>query len=70
VSLSQVTATDWISHLGHPLCVHFSSLFVESSLLPALSRFGVYHNQLGDDKELLDFVKQKCKAPEGLEGST
>jgi hypothetical protein len=27
VSLSQVTTTDWISHLGHPLCVHLPSSF-------------------------------------------
>jgi hypothetical protein len=34
-------------------------LSVISTLLPASGRFGVYHDQLGDEEELFKFVKEK-----------
>jgi hypothetical protein len=45
------------------LATHCASIFrclsVENSLIPTLSRFGIYHDQLGDENELFKFVKLK-----------
>ena len=45
------------------MAAHCASIFhrlsVENSLFPTSSRFGVYHDQLGDENELFKFVKLK-----------
>ena len=60
VSLDRVVQTDWISHLGRPLYVHFLYFFHEQLLTQASSRFGAYYDALAkNDDELFFFAKQK-----------
>ena len=60
VSLDRVVETDWISHLGRPLCDNFSHFLPEQLLTQALGRFGAYNDVLAhDEDELFLFARQK-----------
>jgi hypothetical protein len=58
VTLDEVVTMEWISHLGRPLCVHFTNI-PEQLIFLTLSRFGSIYDAWNDEPHLLLFTKQK-----------